>query len=184
MKKSRFIARAGSLQAKEDMKPLLKSMAIDYPNARHYCWAYLIGDPACALTAAMSDDGEPTGTAGKPILNVIQHKAVGDVFVIVARYFGGIKLGAGGLVRAYAGVTEQIMSSLVLERQIPKLICELRFPFAKEQQVRHLLSSVEAEISNVNYSEMVKFQVVIPEHEAKQLFSTFESYQIEYSVNP
>jgi len=97
VKKSRFIARVVPIGSREDALAAVAVAKRDYPDARHHCWAYLLGEPGDARSAGMSDDGEPAGTAGKPILNVLQHGKFGDVLVVVIRYFGGIKLGAGGL---------------------------------------------------------------------------------------
>ncbi|MCW8886021.1 MAG: YigZ family protein [Motiliproteus sp.] len=99
IKKSRFIAWADRAENRDQAMAVLSEARNRYPDARHHCWAYLIGNPAQPKTQAMSDDGEPSGTAGKPILNVLQHNEIGDVMIVVSRYFGGIKLGAGGLVR-------------------------------------------------------------------------------------
>src|SRR5690606_32119147 len=96
-----------------------------------------IGRPGSAAEAAMNDDGEPSGTAGKPILNVIQHKDMGDVLVIVIRYFGGIKLGAGGLVRAYAGAAESVLSEVERVVQQARVQARVGLDFADEQPLRH-----------------------------------------------
>ncbi|CAG0912002.1 unnamed protein product, partial [Cyprideis torosa] len=95
--KSRFIAWIAPASDREQAMALLDEARLAYPDARHHCWAYVLGNPSNAASAAANDDGEPAGTAGKPILNVIQHKAIGNIMVVVIRYFGGIKLGAGGL---------------------------------------------------------------------------------------
>ena len=110
--KSRFISRAGCVTSKDEAKLFVHQCRLDYEDAGHYCWAYLLGNPDRASSAAMSDDGEPSGTAGKPILNVLQHKNVGDIMVVVVRYFGGVKLGAGGLVRAYSSSAQLVMDKL------------------------------------------------------------------------
>ncbi|MDX1811374.1 MAG: YigZ family protein [Gammaproteobacteria bacterium] len=181
IKKSRFIARAGKLLNKESIKEVLEQMKKDYPDARHYCWAYLLGNPASAASAAMNDAGEPSGTAGKPILNVIQHKKIGDVFVVVARYFGGVKLGAGGLVRAYSGATELVLSNLELVQHVANIECEILAPFAREQLVRHLLSDSDVEITNVIYTDQVCMQVAVPETQLNQLFEKLADNQVEVS---
>ena len=182
IKKSRFIARAGYIRSKEAMKGLLELMQQDYPDARHYCWAYQIGDPTCAVTAAMNDAGEPSGTAGKPILNVIQHKKLGDVFVIVARYFGGIKLGAGGLVRAYSGATEQVLAKIQRISQSPMLSYELTMPFAKEQLVRHILSTESARITGVTYVEEVKLIAELSLQDVEKILPALESNLIKCRI--
>ena len=82
IKKSRFIAFAKGIQTRAEGMTWLEEMKVAYPDARHHCWAYILGDPVCATNAGMGDDGEPSGTAGKPILNVLQHKGVGYYTVL------------------------------------------------------------------------------------------------------
>ena len=162
VKKSRFIARVIRVEDKQTVKHHLQLAKADYPDARHHCWAYLVGDPAQATSAAMNDDGEPSGTAGKPILNVIQHKKIGDVLVIVIRYFGGVKLGAGGLVRAYSGATEAVLSKIKTEHLTPKTYINLTLDFSKEQLIRHHLETNDSEIAEVKYTKSVEMSVSIP----------------------
>ena len=98
-KKSRFIAEVFPVDSEEDVSAQIEKIKKQYWDARHHCWAYVIGrNPG---TERMSDDGEPAGTAGKPILEVIRGKGLTDVLIVVTRYFGGTLLGTGGLVRAY-----------------------------------------------------------------------------------
>lgn len=139
----------------------LDEVKLAFPDARHHCWAYLIGDPAMPLTVAMSDDGEPSGTAGKPILNVLQHKDVGDILLVVVRYFGGIKLGAGGLVRAYSQAAQQAMDAITTQRRrilAPHLV---RGDYALEQGLRHWLDVHGGEMRDVEYTNEVLFSIVI-----------------------
>lgn len=161
-KKSRFVARAGHVTSRDEAMAFLEAMRERYPDARHHCWAYLVGNPETAASAAMNDDGEPSGTAGKPILNVIQHKGIGDVMVVVARYFGGVKLGAGGLVRAYAGATEAVLSELPVTEQTPMETVRLDMDFAGEQPVRHWAGEHEARVEDVAYGEGVTMTLSLP----------------------
>ena len=151
VKKSRFIARADYASSREHAMQQLALAQQDYPDARHYCWAYLLGDPANAASAAMSDDGEPAGTAGKPILNVMQHKGVGDVMLVVVRYFGGVKLGAGGLVRAYSAAAQQVMVALDVIERVAMTRLSARIAFAQEQFLRHWVAQHEGQIEEVEY---------------------------------
>lgn len=162
VKKSRFIARAARVKSREEALAFLERARRDYPDARHHCWAYLLGAPEAARNAAMNDDGEPSGTAGKPILNVIQHKAIGDVMVVVIRYFGGIKLGAGGLVRAYAGAAEAALSTMPVERLEPMLRAQLQTDFGQEQSVRHWAVMNGAEVEHAHYGENVTLSLCLP----------------------
>ncbi|MFT5163077.1 MAG: putative YigZ family protein [Alteromonadaceae bacterium] len=163
IKKSRFIAWANQVTDRQQAMAFLQQAKDRYPDARHHCWAYQIGDPDSPRTAAMSDDGEPSGTAGKPIYNVLTHKAVGDVMVIIIRYFGGIKLGAGGLVRAYSGATEKVMSQLPTQTMIAEVEQTFSVDFAKEQLVRHWLSQHQGRVVNVNYLKRVQMTIAIAE---------------------
>ena len=162
IKKSRFIARAGLVADRQAALAFVEAVKADYPDARHHCWAYLIGNPDTAATAAMSDDGEPSGTAGKPILNVIQHKGIGDVIVVVTRYFGGIKLGAGGLVRAYAGSTQQVLADLPLDEHRPQRAFTLAFDFADEQPLRHWSDQHGAQLQSIDYGPRVTARLNVP----------------------
>lgn len=171
VKKSRFIARASHTENREAAMAFLAQAKLDYPDARHHCWAYLIGNPASASTAAMNDAGEPSGTAGKPILNVIQHKGIGDVMVVVIRYFGGIKLGAGGLTRAYSSATEMALSAIVLKEQVPTLDYVLCLGFSQEQSVRHWAGQNEASIDAITYSDKVTLSLNLPQRTENKLLA-------------
>ena len=163
IKKSRFIAWADSVADRSQAMAFLQRARDAYPDARHHCWAYQVGNPKSPANAAMSDDGEPSGTAGKPILNVLQHKDVGDVMVIIIRYFGGIKLGAGGLVRAYSGAAEKVMSELPIQTRIAMAEKTLTVDFAKEQLVRHWLGLHDGDVVDINYGQQVTLTVSLPE---------------------
>lgn len=163
VKKSRFIARASYVTNRQDALLAVEQSKSDYPDARHHCWAYLLGNPACASSAAMNDAGEPHGTAGRPILNVIQHKGIGDVIVIVARYFGGIKLGAGGLARAYSGATEMVLSSLALLEQLPMVEVLVCCDYSQEQLLRHWASQHETKVGSLDYQQQVIIHLQVPE---------------------
>ncbi len=162
IKKSRFIARAVPVCDRDAAMGVLAQARQDYPDARHHCWAYLLGN---AVSAAMSDDGEPSGTAGKPILNVLQHKQVGDIMIVVIRYFGGIKLGAGGLVRAYSTAAQMAMDALDIIEVQPRHTCSLDCTFAQEQPVRHWLAGHDGEVEDVRYHSGITMQLSFPEAE-------------------
>lgn len=96
IKKSKFYSEIYKVETKEDCNKIIESLKKDHKKATHICYAYILSN-----TAKFCDDGEPSGTAGRPILNVLEKKNMTNVMVVVIRYFGGVKLGAGGLVRAY-----------------------------------------------------------------------------------
>ncbi|MEP1702976.1 MAG: YigZ family protein [Marinobacter sp.] len=180
IKKSRFIARVAPVSSRDEVKAWLEQARNDHPGARHICWAYQIGRPGAAAEAAMNDDGEPSGTAGKPILSVIQHKDLGDVLVMVIRYFGGIKLGAGGLVRAYAGATEAVLSGVERVIQQPMSQVTVTMTFADEQPLRHWCDQNGAEIGNVGYSAGVTADVSLVEERNQEFMAFCESRGMGY----
>lgn len=162
IKKSEFIALAAPCNSREQAMSLLEQSKKDFPNARHYCWAYIVGDPNNAATMASSDDGEPSGTAGKPILNVLLHKNIGDLMLIIVRYFGGIKLGAGGLVRAYSQAADAVVNQLDLIEPIILQPWLFTCDFAQEQYLRHWLGLQQGHIERVDYSERVSLYALLP----------------------
>lgn len=184
IKKSRFITRLFSVTNREQAMQALEQARIDYPDARHHCWAYQIGPPNSPGTAAMSDDGEPSGTAGKPILNVIQHKDLGDVMVIVIRYFGGIKLGAGGLVRAYSQATQQAYDEGVTELKVELDEFELQCDFADEQAIRHWLAQHQGEVLKIDYLQNVHIKVAIDGAQLNELDTFLKSLKGAELINP
>lgn len=181
IKKSRFIARVAPVSSRDDVKAWLKQAHSDHPDARHICWAYQIGRPGAAAEAAMNDDGEPSGTGGKPILSVIQHKDMGDVLVLVIRYFGGIKLGAGGLVRAYAGATEAVLSAVGRVIQQPMSRVTVTMTFADEQPLRHWCEQNGAQLEQVDYGSRVRVDMVVPADGDNDLSAFCDARGMDYS---
>lgn len=146
IKKSEFLAFAYPIDSREEAMDYVAKLRVRYPDARHHCYGYIIGDPNNTTSAGFDDDGEPNGTAGRPILNVLQHKAIGNCIIIVVRYFGGIKLGAGGLTRAYATSAQMAVDQMTLVAFIPKSSVMVRTSFAHEAQMRYLIALVDGEI--------------------------------------
>lgn len=162
IKKSRFIGLAFPVTSREQALLHLDEVKTQYPDARHHCWAYVVGNPNNAATMAANDDGEPSGTAGKPILNVLMHKQIGDIMLIVVRYFGGIKLGAGGLTRAYSQAADGVVQKLNLIKPIPMTTWQFACDFAQEQYLRHFLEQNQGELIEVNYSNKVAGVLKLP----------------------
>ena len=180
VKKSRFIARVYPVGSRDDVREFVARAHKDYPDARHVCWGYQIGRPGSAAEAAMNDDGEPSGTAGKPILNVIQHKDMGDVLVIVIRYFGGIKLGAGGLVRAYAGAAEGVLSDVGRVVQLTRVQAQVELDFADEQPLRHWCDGHDGNIESIDYSTRVSALVSVPETRQGEFTAFCDAQKLDY----
>ena len=115
IKKSRFIANLKYVSSKAEAIEFVEQIKEKYKDARHNCWGYLVGDPDSPSAIGYSDDGEPKGTAGPPILGVLQKKAVSMTIIVVTRYFGGVKLGAAGLVRAYSGTAVKALDEIPIK---------------------------------------------------------------------
>lgn len=169
VRRSRFIARAAPAASRDEALAFVEQARRDHPEARHHCWAYLTGAPGRATSAAMNDDGEPSGTAGRPILGVIEHKGIGDLVVVVIRYFGGVKLGAGGLVRAYAGAAEAVLSQLPVGRREPRVTLVCEGGFADEQPLRLELTRLAGELEAVGYGQGISARVTLPVHAREAL---------------
>lgn len=116
-KGSKFLAYAFPIDSEAQVKPILQSLGIEHPKARHYCWAYRLGMDTSNYR--INDDGEPSGTAGRPILNTLLSAELTNVFVVVVRYFGGTLLGVPGLINAYKSATlEAIGNSTIIEKTV------------------------------------------------------------------
>ncbi|MDO5652336.1 MAG: YigZ family protein [Moraxella sp.] len=159
IKKSEFLAFAYPISDRGQLMNHVEDLRQRYPDARHVCYGYIIGNPHNTTSAGFDDDGEPNGTAGRPILNVLQHKAIGNVLVAVVRYFGGIKLGAGGLTRAYATATQLVVDEMVLCAFIPTSTLIIDTNFANEAHVRYLVGQAAGQIVSAEYGMMVTLTV-------------------------
>lgn len=138
-----------------------------YPNANHVCWAYVIGNTRQPQTQAFSDDGEPSGTAGKPMLHVLTEREAGNSLAVVVRYFGGVKLGAGGLVRAYSGAVSNAVNCASLIQIIPKVELSVQVDFARETRIRHIVNQFQGHILAVDYTTQVQLSVSLDATQAE-----------------
>lgn len=169
VKRSQFIARAWSVTTKEEGFEHFDQIKKSFPDARHYCWAYLLGDPEQALTAGFNDDGEPGGTAGKPMLHVLTQRKIGNVFAVVVRYFGGIKLGAGGLTRAYGHAISGAIDLASLQPVIPHDTLLISTTYPLEDRVRNIIKQFGLQVEEAQYSESVALTCQCPQHLVSEL---------------
>lgn len=156
IKKSRFLAYAYPLRNKEERKIYANDLAERHPDARHICSAYIVGDPNNTTCAGFDDAGEPNGTAGRPILNVLQRKGVGDCAIFVARYFGGIKLGAGGLARAYGQAANLAIEAAKLRPFVAQTTLQICVDFAHEAFARRCVEQNGGQICAAHYDRLVR----------------------------
>ncbi|HEY63738.1 MAG TPA: YigZ family protein [Caldilineae bacterium] len=162
IRRSRFITTADYAPTVEAARRFIQEIRAEFADASHNCWAYLVGPPGSTAHVGMSDDGEPSGTAGRPMLAVLQGSGIGDIVVVVTRYFGGTKLGTGGLVRAYAGGVKAILEALPLTEKVERTTVQVRIPYALFEPVQHILPDYEAEITNQRFAEAVTLEVRLP----------------------
>ena len=159
-KKSRFIATVRPVSTEEEAVLFIEEMKKKYWDARHNCYAFSVGKEQEVLR--FSDDGEPGGTAGKPILEVITGQKLHDVAVVVTRYFGGTLLGTGGLVRAYTAATQAgLANSLVVEQKLAKLF-KITTDYTDIGKLQYLFASEQIDVVNTSYEAEVEVQLVVP----------------------
>ena len=103
VQRSRFLTTVEPVASAEEARAFVARVSAEFPDANHHCWAFVVGPPGSTASVGLSDDGEPHGTAGRPMLTALLHGGVGDIAAVVTRWFGGELLGKGGLVRAYTG---------------------------------------------------------------------------------
>lgn len=161
IKKSRFIGCVQPMPDRSSAQAHVDALRKQHPGAAHVCWALLAGGQSAAV-----DDGEPGGTAGRPMLDVLRHQDLDGVLATVVRYFGGIKLGAGGLVRAY---TDTVAQALLTAHKVPLLrlkTLQCHVPYAQEGMLRREIAAAGAELLEVQHGSLVILRLRLPEPQA------------------
>ena len=163
-KKSRFIAETAIVRSEEEASAFLEARRKKYWDARHHCSAYIIGKER-PLTHS-SDDGEPSGTAGRPILDVIKGFDVSDVSVVVTRYFGGTLLGTGGLVRAYSAAAKAGLEASVIAKKVNGLLLSVTIGYDLIGKLQYIAAARGFTQADAEYGENVVLSYYIPANEA------------------
>lgn len=165
-KKSRFIGYILSAETEEAAAASIEAIRKEHYNARHCCYAYSIG-AADQPVLRFSDDGEPQGTAGKPILEVIQGSGIRNICIVVVRYFGGTLLGTGGLVRAYTDAAKAGLNASVIHRRRRMIEAELLMDYTDLGKVQRLIENMDAELIDTIYTErvLVKVRIYAPDYD-------------------
>ena len=162
-KKSRFIATVIPAGSEEEVLAFIESIRKKYWDARHHCFAYVIGERN--ELQRCSDDGEPSGTAGKPMLEVLLGEEIHNVAVVVTRYFGGTLLGTGGLVRAYSAATKQgLASSVIITKILGVKLC-ISTDYTGLGKIQYILGQRGLQILDSVYTDKVELEALIPEDE-------------------
>lgn len=170
IEKSRFIAENFSVKDPSEVKERLKEQKIRYADATHVCHAFFCGPNR--ETAGCSDDREPSGTAGRPMLEVLKGNGITDILVTVVRYFGGTKLGTGGLVRAYSGAVKELLARLETEEAVDKEIIGMEMSYGDYEKVRQFAEKQKAALLSEQFAETVLMTVEVASAEADRFRSS------------
>ena len=182
VKKSKFIANIIKITDEQDAKEKLNQIRKEYSDARHNCYAYIVYDNETKTKIEKSsDDREPSGTAGIPMLTLLQKNNLVNVLIVVTRYFGGILLGTGGLVRAYTDSSKQALEAAkIIELQYGEIL-EYCIEYDEFEYFKYICEKNNIEIINTEYSNNIKAIIKLKE-EDKSLFSTYKCRIIEKNV--
>lgn len=165
-KKSRFIGRLIYVKSEDEVNQILDGIRKEHYSARHHCYAYILGD--YGQIKRFSDDREPSGTAGKPILEVLERAQLSNALLVVIRYFGGVLLGTGGLVHAYQNSARIAVENSILVERFQGFLCKIEMDYGLLGKIQHLLKEEEIEILSSMYQEKVILEVaLLPEQEVQ-----------------
>ncbi len=175
IKKSRFITYLAHVEGKQQALDYLQSIKNLHKEARHHCWAYIAASPKNSVKMGCSDDGEPKGTAGKPMLSILQGTDLGEIVAVVVRYSGGIKLGTGGLVRAYSnGIQQLVVQMQTIEKRFYQQY-QLHCDYAQMALIESLLASKSGRIVQVEYLQSVNALIEVDLQFAEQFIEQLKS---------
>ncbi|WP_109079089.1 YigZ family protein [Aggregatibacter kilianii] len=161
IKKSRFITYLRHTEGLAQAKAFWAEIKTLHPNARHCCWATIAGNPKDSQQFGFSDDGEPGGTAGKPMLAALQGSGLGEISAVVVRYYGGILLGTGGLVRAYSGGVQQALKLLSTDTKVACRHYEVRCDYAQINRVQVLCEQYAVLIVEQDFQAQVTLRLAV-----------------------
>jgi len=185
IKNSQFITRVRNVATAEAAKAFIKQLNREFPDATHHCWAYIVGNPQSTTLLGCSDDGEPSGTAGKPMLNVLQHSDVGDIVAVCTRFYGGTKLGTGGLARAYGGGVKLALESLEVKDKIEYKKLGFEIEYSQQKDCEHILKDFQIENLKFDFQTKISVSLQVAVDQFSQLKETIQNKfkgQIQWKV--
>ncbi len=180
--RSRFICYLTPCSSAEHAKAFIKELQALHPQANHHCYAFIAGRSENSQLYGFSDDGEPSGTAGKPMLAMLMGSGIGELCAVVVRYFGGTKLGPGGLQRAYGGSVKQALALLPTKLKIPMVRKTLACQYTQVNDVLYFLEQLGGEVIQQDYNENVHLTLALPEEKLEdfqQHLQTLSSGQLQ-----
>ncbi len=173
IKGSRFIAIAAPVSSDEEAMRFIAQVKQRFSDARHWCWAYQLREQK---RSRFCDNGEPVGSAGKPILTPIVGQQLFDTLVVVVRYFGGVKLGVGGLVRAYSQAANAVLNEADIIQFIPKINLQLSYAYEETGQIAAALSALQLQQENLAYTDYVESTLAVTYDEADKVCQQLTDY--------
>lgn len=162
IKKSRFITLLAHTDGVEAARAFVHQVKGEHPSARHHCWAWVVGAPSDSQQLGFSDDGEPSGTAGKPMLAQLMGNNIGEVTAVVVRYYGGIQLGTGGLVKAYGGGVQQALKLLPRQQKVPMLTFTLSCDYAQLAEIERMTGRFHGQLLQTEFLARVSLTLALP----------------------
>jgi len=178
IKRSRFITTIGYADTVDAARSFIQQVRDEMPDASHHVYAFRVGYGSSVIEG-LSDDGEPPGTSGKPVMSVVRGADLGDVVIVVTRYFGGIKLGTGGLVRAYSGAAKDALKTLPIAEKVKRVTIETTMPYHSYQQFKRILAEYDANILDETFASDVTLQFSVPEDHLELLSKRVCEYSID-----
>ncbi len=171
IKKSRFITYLYPIQSEEEFDTHLAAIRKEHYKATHHCQAFILNEDASIQR--MSDDGEPSGTAGVPMLEVLKNNDLTYIMAVTVRYFGGTKLGAGGLIRAYSSAVSEALEKATIVKNVTQLIVECVIDYSQNDLFTYLMeeTSLPMTIMDTQYTDKVTYQLAIDKDKASQIHS-------------
>lgn len=175
IKRSRFIATVTRAIDPQAALAFVEEIRAEFPDANHHCYAFRAGPPGDSSRIGMSDAGEPRGTAGRPMLTILLHAPVGDLAVVVTRYFGGTKLGTGGLVRAYSGALQAALETLPVEPFEPTRQLRVAVDYALHSPLLRWLDQHQGQVLESRFDTRVHLDLSLPLHRESDFRALLES---------
>ena len=162
IKQSRFITTVARAATSDDAHAFIDRIRDELDDATHNCWAFVAGPPGSTTEVGMSDAGEPHGTAGRPMLEALLHSGVGEIAAVVTRYYGGVKLGKGGLQRAYSGGVRKALASLPIVERVHRSTVWVTVGYAERDPMVRTAEELEAVLLDEEYGEQVRLKLAVP----------------------
>ena len=168
IKKSQFICHLRPTENRQQAMEFIAGIKEEHKDANHNCWAFVAGEPEDPSCWGMNDDGEPKGCAGKPMFQVLHHHGAGEICAVVTRYFGGIKLGTGGMARGYSSTVKLALDEMEFKKKIIYVRFQLTVPYSMQKSVVHFVDGCGGDIDETTYGADISLTTDIPAQQRDQ----------------